>query len=169
MVERSVRNTPTDIAAIRAAGSAWQSKSQGKGSALGAATRYGLPVNSNRVSRAPPSVIVAGSCFIFLIPGVYARAHGDWVTPVLSVLQVLLSFGADYCANADFLPKQSIALVCACDRGIATAFALWLVMLSMATVSPWMFLALTPLAPVLAWSRASRQAPASCHGLPYPG
>jgi len=99
--------------------------------------------------------MVGASCFIFGFVGWFAYFNGDGGTILVSALQTVLAFAADYIGNAQMLSERSVLLVCACDRGAATLFALWLVALSMAAVSPLMVLALLPLGPVLAWSRAS--------------
>jgi len=127
-------------------------------SAVSLASR-GLPVGANisngRISRAPPSLTVAASCLMFGVLGIHANANGDPVTQAFSVGQMVLSFIADVVCNSSLLSAQVTRVMCACDRGVATAFSLWLVALSVATVSAWMVLALAPLPVVLAWSRAS--------------
>ena len=119
----------------------------------------GLPTSGKdaRVSRSPPSALVGASCFLFGATAAHAACNGDAMTCVLAVQQTGLSFIADYMTNMEppVLSPKAIRVVCSCDRGAATALSLWLVALSVRMVSKWMALAVLPLAPVLAWSRAS--------------
>ena len=118
----------------------------------------GMPTGKDsRVSRSPSSALVGASCFLFVLTAAHAAWHGDAITCLLAVLQTSLSFVADYIANMEppALSSRIVRGVCACDRGAATALSLWLVALSVYMVSEWMALAVLPLAPVLAWSRAS--------------
>ena len=117
--------------------------------------QLGLPVSVQRISRGPPSLIIAASCLLFALVGLMGLRNGDIVTAALAVCQTALSLTADFIANSSFLAEHTIAVVCACDRGVATAFALWLVVLSTAAVSKWMVVALLPLAMCMGWSRAS--------------
>uniref|UniRef100_A0A7S2I658 Uncharacterized protein n=1 Tax=Haptolina brevifila TaxID=156173 RepID=A0A7S2I658_9EUKA len=120
----------------------------------------GLPLGraEGRVSRAPASAAVGASCLLFVVIAAHGCLYGgDPLTAALALSQAAASVAADCIANKEpaVMGPCAIQRACACDKGIATALVLWLVVLSTTTVSGWMALAVAPLAPVLAWSRAS--------------